>query len=168
MAKVLNVVFGIGVAVVFYVLILLGIQAFYPEVKYEDYCNQSMMYSEPGELKGCADNITVKECRAILKVDEMEKCSRDFEAAMKIYNRNFFIIGNILGVVTLLSAFFFISMVNISAGIICSAIVLILFSFIRGWMSTNDKVKFIVGIIITAIVVTLAVLVNKKMSKKKK
>jgi hypothetical protein len=41
MAKVMNAVFGIGIAVIIFIVVLLGIQAFYPEPKYDKYCNNS-------------------------------------------------------------------------------------------------------------------------------
>ena len=68
--------------------------------------------------------------------------------------------------IAVLTAFFLLSLVNISAGIASAGIVLIMVSFIRGWESTDDKLKFAVGLIIAALVITLAVIVNKKLSKK--
>ena len=171
MAKVLGAVFAIGIAVVVYILVLLGIQAFYPAVSYADFCNQSEMY--PVQISGfekCPDNITVGECRVLVNAEEKElqKCWQDFNTANKAYNKNFFIIASILGVIMVLIAFFLLNIVNISAGIACAGIVLIMFAFIRGWPSTNDKVKFAVGLVITAIIITLTVFVNKKLTKKKR
>jgi hypothetical protein len=172
MVKVLNAVFGIGIAVVVYILILLGIQAFYPEARYEDYCNQSM-YAQPvyTGYESCLDNITVGECRSLMKTDsvkvsEDQKCWEAYDTASKNYNKYYFIIASILGVIVILVAFLLINIINISAGIACAGIVLIMYAFIRSWTSTDDMLKFIVGLIIAAIVITLAVVVNKKISKK--
>ena len=169
MAKVLNAVFGIGIAVVIYILMLLAIQAFYPEVRYTDFCNVSMMYPEPiCGLEKCQDNITVGECRASMGAEEeaRQNCALDFDKANKAYNKIFFIIASILGVITILVAFFLLNTVNISAGIACSGIVLIMYAFIRGWESTDDRLKFVVGLIIAIIVIVLTVIVNKKLATK--
>lgn len=170
MAKVLNAVFGIGIAVVLYILVLLAIQAFYPEVRYEEFCNVSTMnMPELSGFEKCADNITVGECRTTILGGEKEQqqCSLDFDKANKAYNKNFFIIASILGSIIIIVAFFLMNIISISAGVACSGIVLVMWAFIRGWQSTNDKVKFVVGLIIAAIIITLAVLVNKRLAKEK-
>ncbi|MFZ5955583.1 MAG: hypothetical protein ACOYT4_04090 [Nanoarchaeota archaeon] len=170
MAKILNVMFGIGIAVVIYILVLLGIQAFYPAVRYEDFCNQSI-YSDPIlNVAKCQDNMTVGECRASMKLDddEMQKCQQEFTNANRNYNKNFFIIASILGVTIMIIAFFLLTMPSISAGISGSGIVLIIWAFTRGWESANDKLKFFVGLIIAIIVITLALILNNKLEQKKK
>jgi len=168
MVKVLNIVFGIGIAVVVFILILLGIQAFYPVPVYADYCNESMNNPVPiVGFESCMDNMTVGECRTAMKSNEIkvDNCWQDFDKANKSYNRNFFIIASIFGVILILIAFFLMNITNISAGVACSGIVLIVYAFMRGWESTDDKLKFAVGLVIAAIVIALTVVVNKKLAK---
>lgn len=167
MTKVLNVVFSIGTGVTVFVLLLLGIQAFYPAPKYENFCE---VWPGPVSVfEKCADNITVGECRAGIGEEEQaaQKCPKEFREANKIYNKNFFVIASILGVITVLAAFFLSKIISISAGSALAGLVLILVAFIRGWESTNDKLKFIVGLIIAAIVIALAVIINKRIVKQK-
>ena len=38
MVKVMNVVFGIGIAIIVFLVVILGIKVFYNEPVYEDYC----------------------------------------------------------------------------------------------------------------------------------
>ncbi|MBN2087345.1 hypothetical protein JW758_03280 [Candidatus Peregrinibacteria bacterium] len=178
MSKVLSAVFGIGIAVVVYVTLLLGIQAFYPAPVYEDFCNEDVRYAEPlMGYEGCTDSMTMKECREQIKTegpgkDEVQQCNEDFRKADESYSKNFFIIASVLGVIALIVSFsLFIKIVsltvtNITAGVACSGIVMILWGFIRGWESTDDKLKFVVGLIIAAIVVTLTVILNKHTDKK--
>jgi FtsH-binding integral membrane protein len=173
MSKVLSAVFGIGIAVVVYVTMLLGIQAFYPEPTYNDFCTEEIRYAEPLlGYEGCTDEMTMGECRQTIKEgnagkNEMQKCNEDYSDAREAYGKNFFIIASILGVIALITAFFIflhvtsITVTNITAGVACSGIVMILWAFIRGWDSTDDKMKFIVGLIIAIIVITLAILLNK-------
>lgn len=174
MSKVLSAVFGIGIAVVVYVSMLLGIQAFYPAPQYDDFCDEETRYSEPFfGYEGCSDEMTLGECRKQISEGEggkkeMQKCNEDWNAANEIYSKNFFIIASILGVLAVLISFFIfirvtsITVTNITAGIACSGIVMILFAFMRGWQSTDDKLKFVVGLIIAAIVITLSVILNKR------
>jgi hypothetical protein len=171
MAKLLNAVFGIGVAVVVYVLILLGIQAFYPEVRFDDFCNSTVASAPVSGFEKCFDNMTVGECRSLTdlkKNDEFEKCNNAFMDADKQHNKVFFIIASSLGALVVLVSFFLISwlgMANISAGIACAGIVLIMYAFVRGWVSIDDRIKFGVGIVVAALIIFLAVKVNKMLEK---
>ena len=167
MVRALNTIFGIGTAVVIFILILLGIQAFYPSPQYGNYCNNS--YYEPYSIEKCPDNITVGECRNLnIKENnkEIESCYEKFNSVNKIYNKNFFIIASIIGVVLLIISYFLFSFPNIAAGIAFAGIILILTGFIRGWGSTNDMLKFIVGIIIAIIVIFFSVKINKNIKNK--
>jgi ABC-type multidrug transport system permease subunit len=67
----------------------------------------------------------------------------------------------------LVLAYFLSNLPNIGAGIAFAGIVLIIVGFIRGWQSTNDMLKFLIGIIIAVIVIFFSVKTNNKMSKKK-
>ena len=167
MAKVLNAVFGIGIAVVIYIVVLLGIQAFYPAPDYNDYCNDTMYQKPVMDFYSCDNNITVGECRELISeesnYEENEKCWKKFGDANKKYNKNFFIIATLIGTLIILAAYFFLSLTNISAGIACSGIVLILWGFVRGWQTTDNMTKFIVSFIIASVVIFLAVKVNKKL-----
>ena len=177
MSKVLSAVFGIAIAVVVYVTMLLGIQAFYPAPEYEDFCGEEPRYEDPMMLyEGCTDDMTLGECRSQISEREgrdtkMEECHEEYRAAEEDYGRNFFLIASILGVIALIISFSLfikitsVTVINITAGIACSGIIMILWAFIRGWESTDDKLKFIVGLIIAAIVVTLSVILNKKEEK---
>jgi hypothetical protein len=178
MSKVLSAVFGIGIAVVVYVTLLLGIQAFYPAPKYENFCSTEVRYAEPvSGYDSCTDNMTMLECRKQIdkkgvNTDEVAKCNEDFRLADEVYGRNFFIAASILGTIALVAAFYlFLSVVgmtvtNITAGIACSGIVMIAWAFIRGWEGTDDKLKFMVGLIIAVIIITLTIMLNKKTEKK--
>jgi hypothetical protein len=169
MAKVLNAVFGIGIAVVIYIVVLLGIQAFYPSVEYGDYCNDTFYAKPVMDFYSCDNNITVGECRELISeeanYEENERCWEAYDEAQEKYNQNFFIIATLIGTLIIVAAYFFLSITNISAGIACSGIVLILWGFMRGWQSTDNMIKFIVSIIIASVVIFLAVKVNKKLNK---
>ena len=107
MSTVLKAVFGIGIAVVLYILILLGVQAFYPAPEYQNFCNQSDMFYQPVGYEKCLDNMTVGECRASMNLqsnEEQIKCSKDYDDASKHYNKNFFIIASIIGALVLISS----------------------------------------------------------------
>ena len=180
MAKVMNVVYGIGIAIIIYIVVLLGINVFYPSPNFEKYnCTEA----KPVELQVCDPNMNVGDCYKVVagkqlneSVSATEKafkeCNDRFAKDEEVYAKNFLLITNAIGVciiiVSLVLFLYISSMINLSAGTAFAGLMLIFFGFIRGWMATNDKTKFFLAMIIAAVIITFAVIINKKYSKEKK
>jgi uncharacterized protein (DUF983 family) len=172
----MNVVFGIGIAVILFIVVMLGTQVFYKEPSWESY-NCTYPATIITTMEVCPDNITVLQCREMVKrgVDinnetqaKFDECNNRFNEAQKIYGKNLFIVNNIIGIILVIVSLFLFSMVNIAAGISFAGLVLIIYGFMRGWQGTGDILKFVVALIVAALFVYFAVFVNKKYSKKKK
>ncbi|MBR9681727.1 MAG: hypothetical protein GOV00_02925 [Candidatus Altiarchaeota archaeon] len=166
MAKAMNTVFGIGIAILIFIVAMLGINVFYPVPDIDDF-NCSEFRVE--KLAPCADNLTVGECNALtsqrtLALDntEYQECWDRFDDARDTYSTNFFLISNILGFIAIIVSMFLFSMTNIAAGTAFSGLALIVFGFMVGWQHTDDVVKFIISLIITAVVIKFAVIVNRR------
>jgi len=172
MARVMNVVFGIGIAVMLFIVVLLGINVFYPRPQVEDFgCDELRV----AKLASCSENMTVGECERLRtqqmieeESGEMKECWDRFEDARDIYNKNFFLITAILGFIAIIVSMFLFSMINIAAGTAFSGLALIVFGFMIGWEATNDAVKFVIGLVIAVMVIYFAVVINKRYEKNKK
>ena len=179
MAKVMNIVFGIGNAVILFIVVMLATQLFYKAPVYEDFCNTSY-YDKPVVVYDstiCSDNITVKECNALVKEkqttfdkqqEEATKCQKAFLEAENIYGKKIFVINNIAGIIAVIVSLFLFSMINIAAGVSFSGLALIIYGFMRGWQGTGDVLKFIVALVVAILFVVFAVFVNKRYDKGKK
>ncbi|MBI2047256.1 hypothetical protein HYT26_03805 [Candidatus Pacearchaeota archaeon] len=179
MARVINAAFGIGIAVLIFIVILLGIQAIYKEPNIENF-NCTYPFAIPAyayDISSCNENISVKECNALIKEKRndsekmqagYDKCLKEFQDAEKIYGRNVFLIANIAGIIAVIASLFLLSMINIAAGTAFSGIALIFYGFARGWQGTDDILKFIIALIVAIIFIILAVFANKKYGKIKK
>ena len=175
--KVMNVVFGIGIAIILYIVVLLGVHVFYPGPQWQ---NNNCTYPDTVKIMNefCNENITVKQCQ--IQMDQQnrgrtesekayDECNKKFQDSMDRYNRNFLIITNLIGaamiVASLLLFLYFSSMINIAAGTAFAGLGLIFFGFITGWQSTTDKVKFFISLIIAILIITFSVIINKRYSK---
>ena len=175
MAKAINAAFGIGIAIILFIVVLLGIQVFYQSPSIEKICPD---YNKPVfsyfDFNSCNETISVKECREWLKNQSfdfereknLQKCYEEFNEQNKVYGRNLFIITNLIGIIFVLISLYFISMTNISAGIAFSGIVLIVYGFSRGWNETGDSLKFIVSLIVAILFILAARKLNKKKNQK--
>jgi len=180
MAKLMNVVYGIGIAVILYIVVLLGINVFYPAPNFDHYnCTEAKQI----EMQVCNPNMTVGDCYTIVAGKQLNEslatsqaafdaCQKRFSHDDEIYSKNFLLITNVIGVcIIVISLFLFLylsSMINLSAGTAFAGLLLIFFGFARGWMATTDKIKFILGIIIAVIIIAFAVIINKRYSKEKR
>lgn len=179
MAKVMNTVFGIGIAVILFIVVMLGTQVFYEEPTYESF-NCTSYYDKPYEYRdiySCNQTMTVAECQAWVKQGggitleqekEQQECYKRLEEAQKVYGRNLFIINNIVGIMLVIASLFLFSMINIAAGTAFAGLILIIYGFMRGWQGTGDILKFIVSLVVTILFVTFAVIVNRRYNKNEK
>jgi hypothetical protein len=176
MARVMNTVFGIGIAIILFIVVTLGVQVFYKAPVYDDFCNFSY-YDKAVPIYDstvCSDTMTVKECNALVKEKQttldlqnkyQEECNKKFSDADKSYGKNVFIINNIFGIILVIASLFLFSMVNIAAGTAFSGLALIIWGFMRGWQGTGDILKFIVALIVAILFVVFAVMVNRRYAK---
>jgi len=173
MAKVMNIVFGIGIAVILFIVVLLGTQVFYKEPVYEKFCNNSMYSTPIYGMSSCPDNITVGQCNLLIKEQAnsdkqnqyFNECNGKYQDAQKEYGKNIFIINNVFGIIFVIVSLFLFSMINIAAGTAFSGLGLIVYGFMRGWQGTGDTLKFIVALIVAVLIVYFAVIINKRYSK---
>jgi hypothetical protein len=172
MAKVMNVVFGIGIAIMLFIVVLLGINVFYPRPQVEDFGCDDLRVAK---LASCSENMTVGECEELRtqqmieeESGEMKECWDRFDQARDVYNKNFFLITAIIGFIVIIASMFLFSMVNIAAGTAFAGLAMIVFGFMIGWEATNDIMKFVIGLIIAIVVIYFAVVINKRYEKSKK
>jgi len=177
----MNTVFGISIAVMIFIVSLLGINVFYPRPAIDDYNCGGIM---PRKIVDCPLNITVGDCNELRQSvdyqtynDSMttyQACYDRFSADEKVYNRDFFLVTSIIGFAAIVVSMNLFTMINIAAGTAFSGLALIVFGFLVGWNSTDDWIKFLISLAIMALVTYFAILVNKryeameKYSKKKK
>jgi len=150
MTKVMNVIFGIGIAIILFSLTLLGFHAFYPAPDYDDFCDREQ------EIVRLEQNLTAEE------IAEQEACRDELEDARDNWSRNIFIIAIITGIVVVSASLALLSMISISAGTAMAGIGTIIYGFIVGFDGTSDVLRFIIGVVVTAIIITYAVIVHKK------
>jgi heme/copper-type cytochrome/quinol oxidase subunit 4 len=153
--KVVNFVLGLAAAVILAALIGLGIAAFYP-------APVAPTYPLAPVVAPCASNDTA--CMTANQQAEQQR-SNQFNAAetaytdaMKVYNRNLFIIANIIGIVVFAIGFALIlagalSSNAVPVGIMLAGLWSIMYGYARGWGSVDDRLKFFIGLAIAVIVI---------------
>jgi len=178
--KVKKVIIAAAIAIVFAFFVGYLISAFYPEPKYEKYCNESLMVksylyntSASCEQAGGVWNSYVGE-KYIPQNDGQVApvtiqgscdlgyyCSKNLQKDTEIYNRNVFFITSAIGIITIIISFM-LALEFVSNGFLAGSVFLILYGTTRYWSSMSSPIKA------TMLGLTLALLVwiaYKKLNK---
>lgn len=176
MVRVMNVVFGIGIAVLLFIVVLLGIRAFYPAPTWEQFNCTYSSYVIPDKAIICPPNMTIQDCSNMqsslqqnYSADQKryDDCNKRFQDADKEYGKVVFFVAFIIGIFAVIASMFLLSMTNIAAGTAFAGLALIVYGFMRGWPTTNDALKFVASILAAIIIIVFAVKVNKKYAQRK-
>ncbi len=158
--KIVNLVLGLGTVIIVGALITLGIKAFYPEPISPMYPNAPVAYP----VQPCATSDV--SCQKIQSAatqaqqaaqDQFNAAQTAYENQMQVYNRNLFIIANIIGILVFALGFWLIFGTALAAqsvpiGIMAAGLWGIIYGYMRGWDSINDQLKFFIGLVIAVMV----------------
>ena len=172
--KIVNIVLGIGTAIILSSLITLGIKAFYPEPEYPQYPEQ--VYNVPSQpcavgdavCQSKQDVLTTKQQAAM---DKYNKEQQVYQDQSKVYNKNLFIIANVVGILVFVFGFWLLFATAIAAqsvpiGIMISGLWSIIYGYGRGWGSVNDQLKFFIGLVIAVLVIGGSMWLMQRYAKK--
>jgi heme/copper-type cytochrome/quinol oxidase subunit 4 len=100
------------------------------------------------------------------KIEAQQQASQDlynnaetaYESATSVYNRNFFIIANIVGVIFFALGFWLVFGVALASnavpvGIMIAGLWSIIYGYARGWGSVDDRLKFFIGLVIAVLII---------------
>ncbi len=179
MKFIINIMLGLGTAIIVGSLINLGIKAFHPEPvspHERAFYPKPLIYREFNCAKDDAKCIKDRDAfyaEEQKRQEEMQKLDRAYQEELKQYNRDVFIIANIIGVLVFVAGFLIlfnttIASESIPVGIMLAGLYGILYGYARGWNSANDQLKFWVGLVIAGLVIGGSIwLVQKYQSKVK-
>ncbi len=161
--KTVNVVLAIGTLIILGALITLGIKAFYPEPAPPGYPAAYPM--APAPQAPCASN-DVKCIAGQAQYQAKEQAAQSqyqadeqaYEGAMKVYDRNVFIVANLVGVIVFVVGFLTVlyaglASLGVRMGIIMAGLWGIMYGYGRGWWSIDDRLKFFVGLAVAVLVI---------------
>ena len=160
--KIVNIILGLAAAIILGALINLGIKAFYPEPVSPQYPNMAVP-AYPTQPCATADVACQKTQSETIKIQQVQQDKfnvdqQAYQDAMKVYNKNLFIVANIIGIIVFAIGFLMVIFaIGIAArgvpiGVMLAGLWSILYGYGRGWDSINDQLKFFVGLVIALLI----------------
>lgn len=172
--KIKNFVLGIGILIVFALLLWQGIEAFYPSPEWNDYCgNVSIPRTIAAEKPDFAAE-TQASCLANNGTwingycDYYNECQKNLDDAEKEHSKVAFWISVVAGVLVLITGYFFLSVEPVGSALIGSGIWAFFFGTAVNWRNFSDIWRFLLLLIAFVLLVWLTLRFNKNAKKGKK
>lgn len=178
-----------AIAIMFALIIGVGIDTFYESPRYEDYCNATIYpkYVPPASNVDCAkfyeqhrqqiDMCYQSEGQPIFDYTnegcevfkECDMCSKEFNTANKIYNRNVFFITVPIGLAAIIGGVYW-AVEFMGSGLMFGGILIVIYGTARYFSDMNKYTRFLTLVIefIVLIFIGYKKLVEKKNAKKKR
>jgi uncharacterized membrane protein YphA (DoxX/SURF4 family) len=163
--KIINLILGLGTAIIIGSLIHLGIRAFHPEPTPPDYTQLAPKVTMPYREFSCTptDQQCIKDrdtyyAEQQAQQDKLNEAQRTYDSQLKSYNVDVFVIANVAGVLVFIIGFLLLfgtalASQSVPIGIMIAGLYGIIYGYARGWNSTNDQLKFFVGLVIALLVI---------------
>lgn len=179
-----NLVLGIGIFIVFLLMLNYGIEAFYKTPQYDGFCKNigepypvKYGYANPGV--NCTFNKALQEqvdqcaqqggypvyeyddngCTISLK--ECNLCQKEFNEADKEHSKVVFIIALIAGIITLLVGYTVLSVEPVGSALMASGVGAIFYGSVRNWQNLSDVWRFLLLVVALVLLVWIALRINK-------
>ena len=181
-----NFILGLAIIIITIAVINYGINTFYPQPEYEDFCDEfDKRIIDIEEWEICTDlcdeeyinddtawdkciNICDKEDREReLKSSKiLDDCYKNYETARESYSKNIFLITFPLGIIIIILGTLLFNLEAVGAGLMGGGLGTIIYGITGYWRYSENWLKFLFSLIALAILIWLTYYFNKKGKKK--
>lgn len=167
--KIKNVVLGIGIVVVFALVLWQGIQAFYPSPQWEDYCESSRI--EPLMIKN--ENITQEFCIEEGGrwqngyCDYYSQCQEEYNEARSAHSQVAFFISIIVALIAVVLGFTLLQVEPVGSALIGSGVWAIFYGTVINWSNFTTVIRFVLLLVALVLLIWIAFRLNNPKKKKK-
>lgn len=156
MTKIINVILGIGTAIIISLFFMLAMKMAF-QTEYNE-CYKEIHQKERYQIEY---NLTKEEQ---IKIDE---CNAKNDENREIEEKQVFITSIIIGAILVLLIIPLLFQQSLAAGVGASGIFLMIYGFARGWNTNGDLIKLVLLLITAILVVGITLFLNKNNFKKK-
>jgi len=173
--KIKNLLIGITIIILLFLVNFYAIETFYPKPQYEDFCGdyrtqEIITNQEQCEAIGGQWNPTIKP--AVPETGAQDFCNRDYtcrqeyETVRAKYSQILFIITTILAIILISIGAVVFKLEPVGSGIMGGGIITLLYGAGSYWPEADNLFKLIISLISLIIIIYLGYWINKKNTKK--
>ncbi|MBU1989067.1 MAG: hypothetical protein KKD94_06335, partial [Nanoarchaeota archaeon] len=165
-----NLVLGIGIIIVFALVLWQGIEAFYPSPQWDGFCDESIEKPIPLDR----EQLTQTECEEQGGVwknnycDYYSECQREFDESKDKHTKIVFIVSIIVGIVVIILGYSILSLEPVGSALIASGIWAIFYGSAINWRNFSSVIRFALLLLALILLIWLAMRLNRTVKKIKK
>jgi len=180
-----NLVLGIGIIIVFGLVLHYGIEAFYQTPQYDKYCNASRYYSYPVPEKLPAQAVNCTYSKALREaenkcfaeqgqpvydyddngctsaVKECDYCNKYFNEAQDEHAKTAFIISIIAGLIVIILGYAILSTEPVGSALMGSGIWAFFYGAVINWRNLSNIWRFLLLLVALILLIWIAIRLNK-------
>ncbi len=161
-----NFVLGVGIVVVFALVLWQGIEAFYPSPEWGDYCDEVAIPRTIGEGKlvpvdqaGCVDSggeWTNGYC------DYYSECEKEFDEVQDSHSQIVFFISLIVAILAFILGYSLLKTEPVGSALLGSGIWAVFYGTVVNWRNFSDIWRFLILLVVLILLIWLALRPKKK------
>lgn len=176
-----NFVLGLGIFIVYGLVLWQGIAAFYPGPEYADFCDENFRNFpkpigttvdcpvEPSDLQSKSDSCWRMDGSFRYEYDEdgciiggyCDECSIEYNDALDEHSRNVFIITLIIGIITFIVGFSILSVEPVGSALLASAVLAVFSGTVVNWRNFGTGIRFVLLLVVLVLLIWIAYRLNK-------
>jgi len=183
-----NIILGIGIVVIYALVLWQGIEAFYPSPQHDDFCKSSIFDSGPfvkSADRGTSCNFTKDlqeqqdQCYTqkgfpvyeydnngcTVKIKECNMCNEELNEAQDKHSKAVFVIAIIAGIITLIVGYSILSVEPVGSALMGSGIWAIFWGAAINWRSFSSVLRFLLLLIALVVIIWFALRLNRSEKK---
>jgi hypothetical protein len=183
-----NLVLGVGIFIVYLLVLNFGIKAFYAAPQYEDFCSGQQYYypSYPdlAAVKGASGvNCTLSptpqqqdmctrdggymvtssyDANGCAESFTCDMCNKNLADAQKDYGQKVFIISIIVGIITIIIGFTILSIEPVGSALMASGVGALVYGSMSNWANLSNIWRFLLLLAALVLLVWITIRLNKK------
>ena len=170
MMNVKNIILGIGIVIVFALVLWQGIESFYPFPQWDDYCDDTReRVPKPVGAEGSQeifnDEATCLDNEGEWKgtyCDYYSECEAEFDAASDKHSWAVFVISLIVAIVAVIVGYSWLSAEPVGSALIASGVWAIFYGSVINWRNFGNTWRFIILAIALVVLIWVALRLNRK------
>jgi hypothetical protein len=168
--KVKNLALGVGIVILFALMLWQGIEAFSPSPQWDDYCGKVIPRTAPDKLEinqsYCLETGGNWTNGGYGYCDYYSECQKEFDDASKAYSQVVFIVAAIAGIIALITGYFVLSVEPVGSALIGSGIWAFFYGSVVNWRNFSNIWRFLLLALAFVLLVWLTLRFNRTKKKK--
>ncbi len=183
MVNMKNLVLGIGIIIIFGLVLWQGIEAFYPSPQYDDFCLSLSRAYEPAILNPTVNcsrtqalmdqenqcyaqkgnpvyNYDTNGCQSSVK--ECDTCNEEFNTAQDKHAKKVFYIALIVGLIALIVGYSILTIEPVGSTLIGSGIWSFFWGTVVNWRNLSSIWRFLLLLVALILIIYIAIRLNTK------